>query len=128
MSPESESAAFWTACGRQFAADDRFCARCGATGSFLILNWSGYPTVGGVPKPNGPFRLIEGADYQSARDAALTANAADPSLSGLQLHEIKPVKFGGSPTDLGNKFPLTQAEHTPYTNWWNKLQRCLEAA
>ena len=104
----------------------------GATGSFLILNWSGYPTVGGVPKPNGPFRLIEGAEYQSARDAANTANAAehaaDPSLNGLQLHEIKPVKFGGNPTDLGNKFPLTQAEHTPYTNWWNKLQRCLEAA
>jgi len=94
-------------------------------GEFDITNWEGYPA--GVPKPEGPFKLISGTDYQAARAAANKANqalhAADPSLSGLQIHEIKPVKFGGSPTDLANKIPLVPQEHTAVTTWWNGLMK-----
>jgi hypothetical protein len=41
-------------------------------GSFSITDWSGYPA--GVPKPTGPFRLVEGAEYDTARAAANQAN------------------------------------------------------
>jgi hypothetical protein len=37
-------------------------------GSFSISDWSGYPE--GLPKPEGPFRLIEGSEYDAARKAA----------------------------------------------------------
>jgi hypothetical protein len=94
-------------------------------GSFSIADWSGYPA--NVPKPTGPFRLLEGAEYDAARAEANAANRAlhqaDPSLNGLQLHEIQPVKFGGSPTDPLNKIPLTPQQHAPVTTWWNQLQR-----
>jgi hypothetical protein len=95
-------------------------------GSFSVSNWSGYP-VGGV-KPTGPFRLLEGAEYTGARAAANQANAtlraANPTaLKGLQIHEIHPIKFGGSPTALSNKVFLTPAQHAQYTNFWNSLMR-----
>ncbi len=94
-------------------------------GSFSIADWVGYPA--NLPKPTGPFRLLEGAEYDVARGEANSANAAiheaDPSLNGLQLHEIQPVKFGGSPTDPLNKIPLTPQQHIPATTWWNQLLR-----
>lgn len=97
-------------------------------GSFSIANWSGYPA--NLPKPTGPFRLLEGAEYDAARAAANQANRAmhqaDPALRGSQLHEIQPVKFGGSPTDPLNKIPLTPQQHSPATTWWNQLQRNVE--
>lgn len=96
-------------------------------GEFSIANWSDYPTAGGVPQPEGPFRILQGQEYQDARDAANAANRAlhtsDPSYDGLQIHEIQPVKFGGSPTDIANKIGLTQQEHALYTTWWNRLLR-----
>jgi hypothetical protein len=73
--------------------------------------------------------LLEGDEYATARAAANQANramhAADPTLDGLQIHEIQPVKFGGSPTDPLNKIPLTPAVHARATTWWNQLQRGL---
>ena len=97
------------------------------SGSFSIADWVGYPTVAGVPKPSGPLRLLEGAEYAGARKAANSTNRSlhntDPSLAGKQIHEVQPVKFGGSPTHSANKIPLTPAEHSPYTNWWNQLMR-----
>ena len=96
-------------------------------GSFSITDWSGYPAH--VPKPSGPFRLLEGAEYDAARKAANNANkaihAANPSLKGMQIHEIHPVKFGGSPTSPANKIVLTRAQHDPVTAWWNQLSRNL---
>jgi len=74
-------------------------------------------------------RLLEGTEYSDARTATNAANcqmrAADPSLAGQQIHDIQPVKFGGSPTDPANKIPLTPAEHAPATTWWNRLMRDL---
>ena len=96
-------------------------------GSFSISDWTGYPQ--GAPRPQGPFRLIEGEEYQAARNAANSANRAihqaDPSLAGQQIHEIQPVKFGGSPTDPANKIPLSPQAHQPFTNWWNALMRSI---
>jgi RHS repeat-associated protein len=96
-------------------------------GSFSIADWSGYPAS--VPKPTGPFNLLEGAEYDTARSAANNANRAlhqvDSSLNGLQLHEIQPVKFGGSPIDPLNKIPLTPQQHATVTTWWNQLQHVI---
>ncbi len=103
-----------------------------AEGSFSITKrgWQGYPSNPNVPKPEGPFRLLQGAEQDAARNAANNANRAahraDPSLAGKQIHEIQPVKFGGSPTDAANKVPLTPQEHTPFTTWWRQLLLDLE--
>jgi hypothetical protein len=98
-----------------------------AEGSFSIWDWSGYPE--GVPKPSGPFRLLDGAEYVSAREAANRVNDAmhrrDASLKGQHVHEVHPVKFGGSPTDLANKIALAPSAHAAVTNWWNQLQRSI---
>jgi hypothetical protein len=98
-------------------------------GTFSIRDWSGYPK-GPVPQPSGPFRLLSGSEYDQARKAADQANrmmhSENPALDGLRIHEIQPVKFGGSPTDPANKIALPPSIHAQYTNWWNQLQRKLE--
>ena len=117
-------------CGYDFASGCCLAAESAAVkeGSFSISSWKGYPDS--IPKPTGPFRLLEGAEYDAARAQANAANramhAADESLGGWQLHEIQPVKFGGSPTDIANKMPLPAGAHSEVTNWWNALQRSLE--
>gem|GEM_PF-3300476 len=94
-------------------------------GLFSVADRTGYPSS--LPKPTGPFKLLEGAEYDAARKAANSANAAlhrtDASLKGLQIHEIHPVKFGGSPTNLSNKAALTPQEHRLYNTFWQKLQK-----
>lgn len=74
--------------------------------------------------------MIDGDEYDTARSAANQANralhSADPSLKGMQIHEIQPVKFDGNPTDIANKIPLTPSEHAKATTWWRMLQRKLE--
>jgi len=96
-------------------------------GEFSIINWENYPEK--LPQPEGTFRLIQGDEYDAARAAANRANqsihAADPSLKGMQIHEIQPIKFDGSPTDIANKIPLSP-EHAGTTTWWRMLQRGLE--
>jgi RHS repeat-associated protein len=98
-------------------------------GSFSIIDWRGYPSHPQVPKPQGPFRLIEGAEYKNAVDLKEATNrrfhSENPQLTGLDIHEVHPVKFGGSPTDLGNKTALPPVQHRPFTSWWNRLQRRL---
>ena len=91
---------------------------------FKIKNWRDYP--GYLPKPKGPFRLLQNGEYEEAREEANKVNraihAANPQLVGKQIHEIKPVKFGGSPTEPSNKIPLTPSEHAKATTWWRRLQ------
>ena len=107
------------------AAEARF-----AEGSFSISNWSGYPA--GMPRPPGPVRILTGEEYAAARALANQTNAgirAANSLagSGLQIHEIQPVKFGGSPTDTANKILLPAAEHVGpdgvHAQFWTPLLR-----
>ena len=97
-------------------------------GEFNVFDWSGYPE--GVPKPEGALRVLEGSEYDQARAAANSANrsihTADPSLAGKQIHEVQPVKFGGSPTDPANKVPLDPGTHSIITSWWNSLLRSIK--
>ncbi|WP_428897783.1 hemagglutinin repeat-containing protein [Parelusimicrobium proximum] len=94
-------------------------------GSFSIIKWDGYPE--GAIKPTGPFRILEGAEYQAARDSANQMNRiihnTHPWTKGLDLHEIHPVKFGGSPTDVANKIAITRQEHNAYNAFWRNIQR-----
>lgn len=51
--------------------------------------------------------------------------SSDPyySNNGLEIHEIEPVKMGGSPTDLNNKVAIQSQVHRRYvTPWWNKIR------
>jgi len=92
--------------------------------------FKGYPA--GVPRPNGPFRLLDDVEYDAARKAANSANRAirkaDPvTLKGKEIHEIQPVKFGGSATDPANKIPLPRTLHqSEVTPWWNRLMRSIQ--
>ena len=90
--------------------------------SFEITDWSGYPDG---PRPEGPFWVLEGDEYERARDSAHQTNRAlhrnNPARHGLEVHEVHPVKLGGSPTDLDNKIFLTPQEHARYTTWWNNV-------
>jgi hypothetical protein len=99
-------------------------------GSFSIIDWTGYPES--LPKPTGPFRLLKGAEYGTARDTANSVNRAlhrkTPSLRGKHFHENHPVKFGGDPTDPSNKTVLSRQEHDAVTAWWYQLQREVEQA
>lgn len=38
------------------------------------------------------------------------------------MHEIHPVKFSGSPTDVNNKIPLLPNDHKPYTKFWATIK------
>jgi hypothetical protein len=43
------------------------------------------------------------------------------------IHEIKPVKFGGSPTNPANKIVIPRIVHEQqFTPWWNQLRRDLQ--
>jgi hypothetical protein len=99
-----------------------------AEGSFSITSWQGYPSWG--LKPVGPFRILEGAEYETARAIANKTNTAihnnAPYLKGFQIHENTPVKFGGSPTDPANKIFLTPSQHAEFTNYWNALLRSIK--
>lgn len=65
------------------------------------------------------------------RDAADALNDSLRVQWGLrgqpvEIHEIHPVKFGGSPTDLSNKIVVpTDVHRQQLTPWWNRLQRDL---
>jgi hypothetical protein len=103
-----------------------------AEGSFSILDVSTFPIEGIVPRTG--LRLLPDAEYQVAHAAAKAANKVvrreaariGADLAGMHVHEIHPVKFGGSPTELANKVLIPEALHIEVTQWWNSLQRYLE--
>lgn len=97
-------------------------------GSFSIIDWPGY--LGRVPRPKGPFRLIEGEEYDDSRNAADRINeklhkSGSETYEGKNIHEIHPIKFGGSSTDLTNKIALSPEDHYAVNAWWGRLQRDL---
>jgi len=71
--------------------------------------------------------LLQGEEYAAARKAANDANKALSNELGLQgkfvdIHEITPVKFGGSPTNIHNKMFLDRTFHqSQVTPFWNKI-------
>ena len=86
----------------------------------------------GVPKPSGPINMVpKGSVYDALRDAANKINTKLNRAFGLgsadiEVHEINPVKFGGSPTDLANKVALRDTLHSKATSWFRKLQGLIE--
>ncbi len=94
------------------------------SGNIEITDWEGYPE--NMPKPEGEMSLIKGEKYVNARKAANNENAKihrnNPQYKGKQIHEIKPVKFNGSPIDHDNKIVLTRREHAKLTTFWKRLQ------
>ena len=120
---------------------------------FDICDWTDYPAVKGrpiergpdgtikmgteqtVPRPQGPFRLRPGKEkdvgsyYANARKEA---DAASDSIQralgrpGVEIHELQPVKFGGSPTDISNKWALAHDQHTPLSTFFRRIQRQVE--
>ena len=100
------------------------------SGTFSISDWTGYSS--GITRPTGPFRLLKGEDYTAARRLANRTNSTLREHFGIkgnanwEIHEIHPVKFGGSPTSLANKMVLPRGFHRGrLTPWWNSLQRAL---
>jgi RHS repeat-associated protein len=93
-------------------------------GEFSIIDWTRYPEPPSL-RPPGPFRLLEGAEYEMEEAAKTAANRAlhrsTPGFTGYEIHEIHPVKFGGSPTALSNKLVLPGPLHDEYTVFWNRL-------
>ena len=94
------------------------------SGEIEITDWDGYPE--GAPKPEGKLKLLEGDEYALARRQTNAANRKyhrqHPEFRGKDIHEIHPVKFGGSPTDVRNKIPLSRSEHTPFTKFWETIK------
>ena len=99
-------------------------------GTFIIKDWSKYPDdYVPLPNKNKEWRLLEGDEYELARRQANEANKnirnGDNYYSDnrLEIHEIEPVKFGGSPIDLDNKTAIQGRVHRKYvTSWWNKIR------
>jgi RHS repeat-associated protein len=99
-------------------------------GTFSVIDWTGYPK--GYSRPSGIFRLLQGEEYTNARILASKTNrtlrSENPGMfEGAHIHEIKPVKFGGSPTNPANKISIPRSVHEQqFTPWWNRLQRDLQ--
>ncbi len=99
-------------------------------GAFSVADWASYPTA--IPQPTGPFKLLEGAEYDAARKAANKANQAirkanPEAYKGLEIHEIHPVKYGGSATDPTNKIAIPRDYHRRVvTPWWNNNMKSIK--
>ncbi|HFK1517658.1 TPA: WXG100 family type VII secretion target [Bacillus cereus] len=65
-------------------------------------------------------------ELEAANSANRKIHRENPEFKGKQIHEVHPVKYGGSPTDLANKIPLSPTEHYQYNNYWNRLMRELK--
>ncbi len=104
------------------------CVQVNDDGTFEITDWSEYPD--GLPHPEGPFTVLEGDAYKKARDDANKINKKLHRmynyLKGLHIHEVQPVKFGGSPTDIDNKVALYPQEHFQFNKFWSMVLRELE--
>ena len=66
--------------------------------------------------------------YQMTRERCSKGEKREGVVpEGHEIHEIIPVKYGGSPTDSANKAYLPRGVHrSEVTPWWNRLQRDLE--
>ncbi|WP_252238413.1 RHS repeat-associated core domain-containing protein [Clostridium sp. VAP51] len=100
------------------------------SGTFKIIDWSEYPDEY-VPMPNQDktWTFLQGGDYDEARKSANKFNSnlrrSDTYYKDnkLEIHEVEPVKFGGSPTDVNNKTTIQSKAHRKYvTPWWNKIR------
>ncbi len=90
-----------------------------------------FPRPDVVPYPSGDINLRTGSVYKSARQLADRINKTlrrgfQTGQAGQDIHEINPVKLGGSPTDLANKMGLPRPLHRQVTAWFRELQNLIE--
>jgi hypothetical protein len=50
-----------------------------------------------------------------------TGREPNPEVVGKEIHEVKPVIFGGDPVDADNKLIVPTLEYAPLVVWWNRL-------
>jgi Pretoxin HINT domain len=72
---------------------------------------------------NGIGQALRGSAYKQVRKDANKENRKIRNSGvvppGHEIHEICPVKFGGSPTDPNNKVFLPKGDHGKITAWFN---------
>ena len=101
-------------------------APTGEPGAFSIVDWGGYSgrcakTARHVPAVG---RCGVRGSFRAAANQANSALRKEQGLVGKQVdvHEIKPVKFNGSPTDPANKVVLPRDIHRQQvTPWWESV-------
>jgi hypothetical protein len=61
----------------------------------------------------------------SGMAAVRSSPASAARLVGSEIHEIKPICLGGSPTDPTNKAVVPVSQHAELCRFWNKVYRRL---
>lgn len=93
-------------------------------GEIEITDWEGYSENG--PKPKGKLKLLDKKEYAKAlkeKNAAIRKyHRSHPECDGMEIHEVHPVKFSGSLTDVNNKIPLSPEIHRMYTKFWATIK------
>ena len=78
----------------------------------------------GLPRPSGPFRVLEGVEARTAFTRARSANRAllarYEELVGFELIEVHPVLLGGDPEAIENKRAVDDHTHRELVGFWAK--------
>src|SRR5918996_4052921 len=82
-----------------------------------------------LPRPSGPFRVLEGVEAGAAFTRARLANRAllarYEELIGFELVEVHPVLLGGDPETIENKRAVDGQTHRELVAFW---ARCAPSA
>jgi hypothetical protein len=77
-----------------------------------------------LPRPSGPFRVLEGAEAEAAFTRARLANRAllvrNEELIGFELVEVHPALLGGDPETIANKRAVDGETHRELVAFWAK--------
>jgi hypothetical protein len=77
-----------------------------------------------LPRPSGPFRVVEGAEAEAAFARARSANRAllarYQELVGFELVEVHPALLGGEPEAIENKRAVDGQTHRELVAFWTK--------
>jgi hypothetical protein len=75
-----------------------------------------------LPRPSGPFRVLEGVEAEAAFARARLANRAllarYEELIGFELVEVHPVLLGGDPETIENKRAVDGETHRELVAFW----------
>ena len=75
-----------------------------------------------LPRPSGPFRVVEGVEAEAAFTRARLANRAllarYEELIGSELVEVHPVLLGGDPETIENKRAVDGQTHRELVAFW----------
>jgi hypothetical protein len=77
-----------------------------------------------LPRPSGPFRVVEGVEAEAAFKRARLANRAllarYEELIGFELVEVHPVLLGGDPEAIENKRAVDDQTQRELVVFWAK--------